>query len=124
MSTLWQHLHGMQIFLVDAAAEQPPKKGQKRHFGCFSPFFEGFGLASSHYKCSGHTNELQKGANTVFAPFWHHLHGMQIFLVDVAAEKPPKKCQKRHFGRFSHFLEGFGLASSHYKCSGHTSELQ
>ena len=41
---------------------------------------------------------------------------MRIFLVDVAAEKPPKKGQKRHFGRFSHFFEVFGLASSHYKC--------
>ena len=69
MCTFWQHLYGIQIFLVEVAAEKPSKRGQKWHFGCFSHFLEDFGLPSTPYNCSSHKNELQLGAHTLCAPF-------------------------------------------------------
>ena len=69
MCTFWQHLYGIQIFLVEVAAEKPSKRGQKWHFGCFSHFLEDFGLPSTPYNSSSHTNELQLGAHTLCAPF-------------------------------------------------------
>jgi hypothetical protein len=41
--------------------------------------------------------------------FWQHLHGLRIFLVDVAAKMGSKRGQKRDFGHFSPFLEGSNL---------------